>query len=183
MSWLNLWFILLAFCGAVTWSSHVPSQEAFLEWLTLQRPVLLKEITPDNSWVFLARFSMKMSLYMCLTVHKTAFCTSTFHFIFHVQDFRSFQTTLSYSFGLLATTMLDWCRWGQLMALTHPTCPWISRIGQKHWFFTWWMRRTLCLKSLPITRCHRIPCVYTHFIFNGVWSGFCRTKSWRGHFQ
>ena len=31
------------------------NKEAFLEWLTLQRPVLLKEITPDNSWVFLDR--------------------------------------------------------------------------------------------------------------------------------
>ena len=28
-------------------------EEAFTEWLQLQRPVLLEEITPDNSWVFL----------------------------------------------------------------------------------------------------------------------------------
>lgn len=26
-----------------------------MDWLHLQRPVLLKEITPDNSWVFLVQ--------------------------------------------------------------------------------------------------------------------------------
>eukprot|EP00435_Cladocopium_sp_Y103_P073978 s92_g46.t1 len=36
-------------------TSVLLNQEAFVEWLNLQRPVLLKEITPDNSWVFLAR--------------------------------------------------------------------------------------------------------------------------------
>ena len=130
-------------------------QEAFVEWLNLQRsggvgcfieafsmdksdrPVLLKEITPDNSWVFLVQLSDHLRSSQIISV---LFCWPFFVAWSHVVLYKNRLGQVSFcrNFDRLEAKSLVDALWFGL-----------PRRGEKLWLFFWLIRRTFAESTMP----------------------------------